>query len=107
MAGLYEHQTAAEAGQPSLFDELASGLYTHNGIAHSFGFLMQRRMTIVQLSGGRLLVHSPNSLEDGMREQLDRLGRVAFVVSPNKMHVQAIGEFASAYPEALFCAAPG
>jgi len=59
------------------------------------------------LSDGRLFVHSPTRLDPETRAKLDELGPVAFVASPNKIHNQAIGEYAQAFPEARILASPG
>ena len=64
-------------------------------------------MTVVQLSGSRLFVHSPVPLDAALRRDLDRLGEVAFVVSPNKIHHLSIGEYIDAYPAAKVFASPG
>jgi hypothetical protein len=64
-------------------------------------------MTVVRLSGGRLFVHSPTSLGESTRRELDRLGEVAYVVSPNKIHNRAIAQYIEAFPEARFFASPG
>jgi hypothetical protein len=64
-------------------------------------------MTVVTLSGSRLFVHSPVTLDAATRRDLDDLGEVAFVVSPNKIHHVSIGEYADAYPEAKVFASPG
>jgi hypothetical protein len=64
-------------------------------------------MTVVTLSGSRLFVHSPVTLDAATRRDLDDLGEVAFVVSPNKIHHLSIGEYVDAYPQAKAFASPG
>jgi hypothetical protein len=64
-------------------------------------------MTVIRLAGGRLLLHSPVALDEGLRKQLDSLGRVAFVVAPNRVHHLYAGEVAKLYPEARLWVAPG
>jgi hypothetical protein len=71
-----------------------------------FGIEVGTRMTVVRLSGGGLWVHSPVTLDPGLKEELDRLGQVRFVVCPNKGHHMFVGDFFSAYPDASFYAAP-
>ncbi|HEX3379321.1 MAG TPA: DUF4336 domain-containing protein [Paraburkholderia sp.] len=41
------------------------------------------RMTIVRLSSGKLLLHSPIPLSDELRAAIDALGPVAHIVCPN------------------------
>lgn len=65
------------------------------------------RMTIVRLSDESLFIHSPVSLEDGLRAQVDALGQVKAVVAPSLFHHLSVGQWQEAYPEAVFCACPG
>lgn len=64
------------------------------------------RMTVVRLKDGRLWVHSPTELTDGLKEEVDALGAVAFLVAPNKIHYWWIGDWMRAYPQAASYAAP-
>jgi hypothetical protein len=64
-------------------------------------------MTVVQLSGSRLFLHSPVPLDAALRRDLDNLGEVVFVVSPNKIHHLSIGEYIDAFPRAKAFASPG
>lgn len=67
------------------------------------------RMSVVRLSGegGDLWLHSPVALGLSLREELDGLGRVRFVVCPNRGHHMFAGEYFAAYPDASIYAAPG
>jgi hypothetical protein len=70
---------------------------------HAFsanGLPITTRMTVVRLPAGKLLVHSPVSLNDGLRRQLAELGRVSFIVAPNRMHHLFLAPFAAAFPGA-------
>lgn len=72
-----------------------------------FGLEVGTRMTVLRLAGGRLLLHSPVALDDGLRHELDALGRVCFAVAPNRVHHLYAGRVAAAYPEARLWVAPG
>jgi len=67
------------------------------------------RMSVVRLSGegGDLWLHSPVALDRPLRNELDALGRVRFVVCPNMGHHMFAGDYFGAYPEAGFYATPG
>jgi hypothetical protein len=65
------------------------------------------RMTVVQLGDGSLWCHSPVQLDAGLRRQIDALGAVRHLVSPNKLHYAHIAEWARAYPQARCWASPG
>jgi len=87
--------------------ELAENVYIEEGTIRFYGVRLQTRMAVVRLSGDRLFVYSPVPLAAGVRERLDALGRVGFVVSPNKIHNQTLADYRAAYPEARFFAPPG
>ena len=74
-----------------------------------FGAELGTRMSVVRLSGegGGLWLHSPVALDGSLREGLDELGRVRFVVCPNRGHHMFAGGYFSAFPEAAVYAAPG
>jgi hypothetical protein len=65
------------------------------------------RMTVVRLAGGDLVLISPVRLDAPTREAVDRLGRVRWLVGPNRVHHLFLGDWARAHPEAELCAAPG
>lgn len=66
------------------------------------------RMTVIELEGGGLWVHSPVNLDGPLREALSQLnGEVKYVVSPNYEHVKFAKEWSRAFPEAEMWACPG
>src|SRR3712207_6901152 len=66
-----------------------------------FGLEASTRMSVVRLSGegGALWLHSPVALDRRLREDLEGLGRVRFVVCPNLGHHMFAGEYVAAYPD--------
>jgi hypothetical protein len=71
------------------------------------GLEIGTRMTVVRLAGGELFLHSPVSPDAGLRTELDELGRVRFVVAPNKMHHLFAREYREAWPDVELYCAPG
>src|SRR5919199_6162077 len=65
------------------------------------------RMSICRLSDDSLWLHSPLKLNEELKGELDWLGAVRFVVSPNKLHPLFIGDYFAAYPETRIYAPPG
>lgn len=65
------------------------------------------RMTIVRLADGDLWLHSPTAPTEVLRQRVESLGRVAHLVSPNKIHYAHIAAWKAAYPEAKAWASPG
>ena len=51
------------------------------------------RMSVIRLSGGELILHSPVSLDPALREAIDGIGTVRWVVGPNKVHHLFIGDW--------------
>ncbi len=72
-----------------------------------YGLPVGTRMTVMRLSGGRLLLHSPVVLDAELRAELDAIGRVRYVVAPNRVHHLYAGDVAKAYPEARLWVGPG
>ena len=65
------------------------------------------RMVVVRLASGELFLWSPTEPDEGLREQIDALGPVGHLVSPNKLHYVHICAWKRAYPEATAWASPG
>ncbi|HVP29269.1 MAG TPA: DUF4336 domain-containing protein [Myxococcota bacterium] len=72
-----------------------------------YGLPVGTRMTVIRLSGDRLLLHSPVALDRELRAELDAIGRVRYVVAPNRVHHLYAGDVAKAYPDARLWVAPG
>lgn len=72
-----------------------------------FGFAYPTRMAVVRLQDGTLFVWSPIPLADALRAEVDALGAVAHLVSPNKLHHFWLGDWQTTYPEARLYASPG
>jgi Domain of unknown function (DUF4336) len=64
------------------------------------------RMTVVRLSGGQLFLHSPTPLTSALREQIEAIGRVAWIIGPNRFHYWWIPEWREAFREAAIYLAP-
>ena len=88
---------------------VADRLWTREMPFTLFGLKVSTRMSVVRLSGegGGLWLHSPVALDRRLRETLSELGRVRFVVCPNRGHHMFAGEYFAAYPDASVYAAPG
>lgn len=70
---------------------------------HSFttaGVPVTSTMTVVRLRDGGLWLHSAVPLVDGLREQLEALGTVKFVVAPNLTHHLFAKKALAAFPQA-------
>jgi hypothetical protein len=72
----------------------------------TYGLEVGTRMTVCRLSSGNLWVHSPIRPNEELRQQLDSLGTVRFVIAPVRQHHFFIDDFVSAYPDTLLFGSP-
>ncbi|MBI1818539.1 MAG: DUF4336 domain-containing protein [Deltaproteobacteria bacterium] len=72
-----------------------------------YGLEVGTSMTVIRLADGSLLLHSPVALKPELRSALDAIGRIRYVVAPNRVHHLYAGKVAEAYPEARLWVAPG
>jgi glyoxylase-like metal-dependent hydrolase (beta-lactamase superfamily II) len=87
---------------------ISPGIWVYEEPLSFRGFEMGRRMTVIRLGDGALLVHSPAALSAGLREELDRLGEVRFVVPASILHGHLYMEhYREAYPGARLYTVPG
>ena len=71
------------------------------------GLPVGTRMTVIQLSGERLLLISPIKIDSETKAQLDSIGKVEFIVAPNLFHYLYLAECQQLYPQAKLIAPPG
>jgi Domain of unknown function (DUF4336) len=91
-----------------MLSEFGPRIYSADGpTVPFFGFPYPTRMAVVQLSEGRLWVWSPVALTDELVKEVEALGRVRYIVSPNKLHHLFLGEWAARWPAARLHAPPG
>jgi hypothetical protein len=65
------------------------------------------RMAIIRLRSGGLWLWSPTAPTPELFAEIDALGRVEHLVSPNKFHYAAIPAWKERYPHATVWASPG
>lgn len=82
--------------------EIAEGVWNVDGTLVDMP--LPRRMVIVRLDDGGLLIHNPIALEEEEMKQLDALGPVRFILTPNGFHRLDSPGYQQRYPEAkLLC----
>jgi hypothetical protein len=59
-------------------------------------------MTVVQLAGGEILLHSPCRPSPELIDDIAKVGHVTDVVAPNWFHDLYLSQYHSLYPEATF-----
>ena len=65
------------------------------------------RMTIIKLSNGDLFIHSPCKITDPLKQEIDKIGRVKFIVAPGNFHHLYVADFQQSYPDAETFICPG
>jgi hypothetical protein len=79
-------------------ESIAPGLWTSDGEWYSSPF--RRRMTIMALSSGEILVHNPFILSIADLTQLKSLGPVVGIIMPNAFHGDETPWMADQFPDA-------
>jgi hypothetical protein len=91
-----------------MLEAFGPSLYAVEGPTVSFhGFPYPTRMAVVRLSNGEVWVWSPVALTQELAEEVQSVGPVRHIVSPNKLHHLFLREWASRWPAARLYAPPG
>ena len=81
--------------------QIADRLWIFNGEAVPFFTLpYTTRMTVIRLSCGSLWVHSPIRLNEALKQQIDQLGTVRYLIAPNQLHHLFLPDWLQQYPQA-------
>ena len=84
-----------------ILEEVGNSVWLAEGELVNFhGFPFPTRSVVARLDGGDLWIWSPIRLSEDLIGEVDRLGRVAHLVSPNKIHHLYLQDWAARYPEA-------
>jgi len=91
-----------------VFKPVDDNIWIVDGPLISFkGLPFPTRMTVIRLQSGELFIHSPIELDDRLKQEIDQLGPVKHLISPNRIHYWWIEEWSKTYPNAIKWAAPG
>ncbi len=89
------------AVEPDVLSEIVDGrIWASERPVWFSGARMRVRTSVIRLEDGRLLVHSPAPLSDGLLKQMKDLGEVGWLVVPNRWHHLGTPEAANAFPDA-------
>jgi len=83
------------------------GLWCVSGVIKLPVGAFPRRMTIVRLADGRLVIYSAMALDEAQQRQVEALGEPGFLVVPNDHHRRDAAAWKARYPEIVVCAPPG
>ena len=91
-----------------MLEAFGTSLYIADGPCVPFyGFPYPTRMALAQLSDGSVWVWSPVKLTAELEDEVQAIGPVRHIVSPNKIHHLFLQEWAERWPEARLYAPPG
>jgi hypothetical protein len=91
-----------------MLEEFGISLYKADGpTVPFFGFPYPTRMAVARLADGSVWVWSPIALSEELVAEVQAIGPVHYVVSPNKIHHLFLHEWAERFPDARLYAPPG
>ncbi|MEP6938155.1 MAG: DUF4336 domain-containing protein [Rudaea sp.] len=91
-----------------MLEPFGPSLYVADGPTVSFfGFPYPTRMAVVRLRDGDVWVWSPIALTRDLADEVQSIGPVRYIVSPNKLHHLFLQAWADRWPEARLYAPPG
>ncbi len=91
----------------SLEEYLPGKIYIVEYPIHYGGLDLFSRMTLVRLSDGKLWVHSPCNVDAKLKSEIDKLGKVTYILAPGDFHHLHVADFQNAYPNAETFLCPG
>ena len=65
------------------------------------------RTTVIRLDNGDLIIHDPCKIDDAIKDDIDALGNVRFIIAPGTYHHLFITDFQEKYPHAETFLCPG
>ena len=73
-----------------MLEQLGHEIWTAEGpdVVAVLGFHCPTRMAVIRLTGGELFIWSPVALTDGLRAEVDALGKVGYLVAPNWLQLR-------------------
>lgn len=82
-------------------EKLADEIWIFDGKAVPFfGMPYSTRMTVIRLPDHKLWVHSPIALTPHLKQQIEDLGTVAYLIAPNSLHHLFLPEWIDAFSSA-------
>lgn len=92
----------------SFLQKIDDDIWIYDGSTVSwYGMPYTTRMTIVRLQNGEIWIHSPEQIVDGLLAEIQTLGEIKYLISPNKIHHLFIQDWIQLLPNAMAFSAPG
>jgi hypothetical protein len=78
-----------------------------SGPLRMLGMPLPVRMTVIRLADGDILLHSPTRFDDGLKRDIERIGRIRHLVAPSIAHWVFLRDWQAHCPDAVTWAVPG
>lgn len=72
-----------------------------------YGIELGPRMTAIELDNGKLLLHSPIQMTPELVEDIQKLGKVSYIIAPNKWHHLYLESARETFPKAEYFGTQG
>lgn len=92
-----------QRAQTSMLESVAPNVWCREELFRFALLDLPHRMTVVRLSGGALLLHSPVKLTAQLSAELHSIGDVRYIVAPSWWHDSYLTDYATAFPAANLC----
>ena len=89
-----------------MFRSLGANIWDHEMPIRFGGIPLWHRMTVIRLTNGGLVVHSPTRLDLASRQEFQKLGPIVAFIAPSWWHDLHLREYLCAYPDARLYGAP-
>ena len=89
-----------------MFRSLGANIWDHEMPIRFGGIPLWHRMTVIRLTNGGLVVHSPTRLDIASQREFQKLGPILAIIAPNWWHDLYLQQYLNAYPDARLYGAP-
>ncbi|MEM9538419.1 MAG: DUF4336 domain-containing protein [Cyanobacteria bacterium P01_E01_bin.42] len=90
-----------------MLENLDRNIWVARKPSRYLGLEVGTRMTVIRCNNNDLILISPIAKDDNLIQEIDRLGRVKWIIAPNLYHHLFLSGFQENYPDAQLLAVPG
>ncbi len=80
--------------------QISENVWVQESSMELVGLQLSLRMTVIKLGSGNLWVHSPTAISNKLKQEVDSLGKVEFIVAASNGHNSWVTQWQDNYPEA-------
>ena len=92
---------------PSLEELVPNRIWLTTYPIHYAGLDFFARTTVIRLSNGELVIHSPSPIDEGLIDSIRNIGPVAHLIAPGSYHYFYVAAWQEQFPEATVWICPG